>query len=281
MKYIYPALSNIDLGFIRIGGAGLANCMYVAARAYSYSLRYNAIMIEPTWEKLSIGPILRGEKDKRHYIGLFSKPFVKGFNKISQIYKKPYHEFEIDSFLSSDSAILKVSGLGNYFQDLDQKESKEYFDMIISNDIKGIVGSENFEDAVAVHVRLGDYSTNQRTPISWYEGVVECVRKINDKLKFYVFSDGSDNELRSLLLQPNVERRFYGNALADMLAISKCRLVIASDSTFSAWGAFLGNVPIIFPKRHFPPVYKNNSVMELVSENTELTAELSELLSPL
>ena len=66
-----------------------------------------------------------------------------------------------------------------------------------------------------------------------------------------------------LLDIPNVERCFFGNAFADMWAISKSKFVIASDSTFSAWGAFLGQRPIIFSKRHFPPVY-NGSVPEAV-----------------
>ena len=34
MKYYYPALSDKDLGWIRIGGPGLANCMFLAANAY-------------------------------------------------------------------------------------------------------------------------------------------------------------------------------------------------------------------------------------------------------
>ena len=281
MKCIYPSLSNLDLGFFRLGGAGLANCMYVAARAYSYSLRYNAELIEPTWEKISIGPILRGEQDKRHYIGLFDKPFMHGLKKLKQIYKKMIAESEIETFVSSTDGVLKVSGLGNYFQDLNQKESAEYFNLIIKEHIKEIIDSENFDNVVAVHVRLGDYSSSQRTPIMWYRDMIKIVSDYNPDLKFYVFSDGSDEELESIIELPHVERKFFGNALADILAISRCKLVLASDSTFSAWGAFLGNVPIIFPKRHFPPVYKNNSVMELVSENTELTAELSELLSTL
>lgn len=39
MKYYYPALSDKDLGWIRIGGPGLANCMFLAANAYISSIR--------------------------------------------------------------------------------------------------------------------------------------------------------------------------------------------------------------------------------------------------
>lgn len=44
-----------------------------------------------------------------------------------------------------------------------------------------------------------------------------------------------------------------------MLAISKCKLLIASNSTFSAWGAWLGKVPTVFYKRSFPPLYDDGT----------------------
>ena len=151
----------------------MANCMYVAARAYSYSLRYNAELIEPTWEKISIGPILRGEQDKRHYIGLFDKPFMRGLKKLKYIHENVIAESEIERFESSTDGVLKVSGLGNYFQDLNQKESAEYFNMIIKEHIKKIVDADDFENVIAVHVRLGDYSASQRTPIPWYSDMIK------------------------------------------------------------------------------------------------------------
>lgn len=33
-KYYYPVLSDKDLGWFRIGGPGLANCMFFASNAY-------------------------------------------------------------------------------------------------------------------------------------------------------------------------------------------------------------------------------------------------------
>lgn len=34
IKYYYPVLSDKDLGWFRIGGPGLANCMFFAVNAY-------------------------------------------------------------------------------------------------------------------------------------------------------------------------------------------------------------------------------------------------------
>ena len=46
--YFYPVLSDYDFGWFRLSGPGLANCMFVAARAYILSRRENAGYISPT-----------------------------------------------------------------------------------------------------------------------------------------------------------------------------------------------------------------------------------------
>ena len=107
--------------------------------------------------------------------------------------------------------------------------------------------------------------------------MIESLLSKNKSFEFFLFSDGTDEELGVLLEIPQIKRVFFGNALADMFAISRCRMVVASDSTFSAWGAFLGEVPIVFSKRHFPPVYKN--LPEYVLGNSvELPQELIDTL---
>ena len=84
--------------------------------------------------------------------------------------------------------------------------------------------------------------------------------------------------VQSLLSLPNVERCFFGNAFADMWAISKCKFVIASDSTFSAWGAFLGQLPILFSKRHFPPVYDGRIPEAVLGTQTHLPSCFIDLI---
>jgi len=57
--------------------------------------------------------------------------------------------------------------------------------------------------------------------------------------------------LKELITIPNVKRVFYGNAMADIWALSKCKIIIGSDSTFSGGGAYIGQKPIVFRKCHF------------------------------
>ena len=66
-----------------------------------------------------------------------------------------------------------------------------------------------------------------------------------------------------LLSIPNVKRVYFGGAIQDIVAISKCYYLIGSDSSFSAWGAFLGQVPCIFYRLQFGPVL-NNSKLQII-----------------
>lgn len=270
--YIYPKLPAVyDLGVIRFGGSGLANCMFVAARAYILHTKTNFDYITPTWGKFSIGPYLRGEKDKRHYFGFFKKLGVSGIMKIAILATKPKineHQTKEDA----QSGIIVVEGLGNYFLDLlDHQEIVSiYFHKIILKKHFSAIESHDFSKVIGVHIRLGDYSSDLRTDLNWYKQIIESLQKgINTAYQFYVFSDGTDEELSSITSLANTKRVFFGSAISDILALSHCQLIIGSDSTFSGWGAFLGQVPVVYPKRHFGRVLVN-SKQEFVSNEPEI-----------
>ncbi len=249
MKYVYPLLPAVkNLIFFRIGGNGLANCMFVAARAYLKSKNSDLSLIEPTWFNLSLGTYLRRQSDKRHYLGLFNN------------YGSIYGIKKLLLLLFSRKDIVIESGLGNYFEDIlnDSHDVFCYFKKITKPQIFDSLDSFEFTDTIAVHVRLGDYSAERRTSIAWY---VDCIEQINNltlkKYKFLLFSDGKDSELAELMAIPNVKRVFFGNSLADIWAISRTKFLIGSDSTFSAWGAYLGQVPLILRKCHFGRILKD------------------------
>lgn len=265
---VYPKLpSKFDLGFIRLRGAGLANCMFVASRAYVLAKEMGYELLNPTWINLSLGPYLRRETDKRHYNGLFKSKGITGLRKIFLLLfypKKSVKNIDISK------GIITVEGLGNYFEDLLEQHQlvKNYIWEITNETIKKSVANFCFTNKIGVHVRLGDFKTlNICTQLEWYQQIISKLTLIEgNKFEFVLFSDGSDQELEELLKLPNVSRLFTGSALGDILALSKCKAIIGSDSTFSGWGAFLGQVPIVFPKRHFGRVLINKK-NELVFED--------------
>lgn len=261
-KYSYAALAapGVDLGFVRLSGPGLANCLFMACRAYLDAKDLGLEFVDPTWRKISIGPYLRGERDKRAYSDLFTHRGVSGLKKMWLLVRMK---------VGMAKDIHVVPDISGYFIPLydRHKEVKEYIDSITPLETISLLQGVDLSHHIAVHVRLGDYNQSLRIPLEWYDGIINKLLELDPTLKFALFSDGTDEELALLLRHPEVARHFYGNAFADMTAISKCRMLIASDSTFSAWGAYLGQIPIIFNRRHFPPVYPENSITEVIVPN--------------
>lgn len=239
MKYVYPRLSNRDYGFFRIGGPGLANCLFFAARAHLRAKQLGCEMLRPTWERIGIGQWLRHEKDKRFYQGLFRDESVW-----MKLRKAWLIRFAKDVVVEKD--------LAPYFEDIfdDREEIVRWLMGEILPEAIATVPKE-MKDSVAVHIRLGDFGPPCSTTISWYVGMIKTMlEKVGRSLDIQIFSDGTDGQLEEVLSMPGARRVFYGNALADIIAISRCGLLIASDSTFSGWGAYLGNLPCVFPHLH-------------------------------
>ena len=260
----YPRLSSTDLGIFRVGGAGLANCMFVVARAYIEALKDHGKIINPTWRKLSIGPILRKERDKRLYNMLFNSIGIHGLAKCYYLIKNKIFK----------NSIITHSGLKNYFRDLIpyHDEIINFYDQITRDHTSEILDNEDFNNVIGVHIRLGDYLPQYRVSLDWFIKIIKQIKEnpLYNNFLFFIFSDGSDQELQGLLEIENVERKFYGNAYNDMRALSRCKMIIASDSTFSAWGAFLGKVPIVFNKCHFNTVFDNPDMEIILGENTSI-----------
>jgi hypothetical protein len=51
--------------------AGLANCLFVWARAAIYAHEHKLPMLTIGWNRIHLGPLLRGERVKRYYRGYF------------------------------------------------------------------------------------------------------------------------------------------------------------------------------------------------------------------
>lgn len=259
MKYVYPDLNGKDLGFFRVGGFGLGNCLFVAARAYLLSLKTGCPLLRPTWERLGFGQFIRHEKDKRFYVGLFKQDSV--LSRIKRAFLAHcvpmFSEFDYSGL--KGTGCIKVSDVTGFFKPFRGKynEVRQYFmENIEPSAIAEVPAS--LKGCIAVHVRLGDYPQKWRTSVSWYVEMIKCLLAHATKpLRILVFSDGSDEELREVLRLPGARRAFFGNALADIIALSRCSLIVGSASTFSSWGTFLGQVPSIYPKFYAEGQYDN------------------------
>jgi hypothetical protein len=114
---------------------------------------------------------------------------------------------------------------------------------------------------IGVHVRRGDYVApsadlrppadqwNAALPIDWY---VAACRAVLDRLDgpaaIVVFSDGTPSDLQGFFsafpdARPPAERT---SAAADLLALSRCDLLVLSRSSFSMWAAALSSSPYLW-----------------------------------
>ena len=115
-------------------------------------------------------------------------------------------------------------------------------------------------------------SYNTRIPVEWYVDRIERLRaELGSNLNVRVFSDGTDGELEPLLKLKNLERATRGNAISDIISLSRSKILVASGSTFSLWASFIGDGPAIYyPKRMFQRLKS--------SENAEIESAPGEAL---
>ena len=109
---------------------------------------------------------------------------------------------------------------------------------------------------IAAHIRLGDFTipqdgtqvrrnSNTRIPLSWYESVIRVLQKRYPDMPVRIFSDGEDSELQPLLALGASTYR-SGSDIRDLLTMSSASILVGSNSTYSLWAAFLGNMPTLW-----------------------------------
>lgn len=253
MNYVYPKLSDKDLYFFRLGGAGLGNLLFTYARALVFAKKNNYELIWPTWPSIKLGPIIRNEKDKRFYNNLFgnNSNYIDGIRKIKLLKNKPNVSEEDKNGQYDESIVVFEKFIGS-FKDIKYDSAMILEDLERNLKNKKALEGFNPQDGICVHIRLGDFSRvsvqevksgrhDSALPIEWYVNVINKIRALTGKnLKVYVFSDGKDEELEPVMNLKNTERVTFNNAINDILALSRAKLMIASGSSFSMWARYLG-----------------------------------------
>lgn len=112
---------------------------------------------------------------------------------------------------------------------------------------------DNSKTTIAVHIRRGDYINSNfilLTETDYYIDSLKYIENIENinSLKLYIFSDDPKWCIENLSFLNRFEYEFIqGNKdYEDMYLISKCKYIIAANSTFSWWSAYLSNAKRIF-----------------------------------
>jgi len=262
---VYPAIgAQWDMWVARISGHGLGNCFFCYFHAVVLAEKLGATVLYPPWLSLKIGPMLRRSKNKRFYWRMF-KPYPgerSGFAKILTLVARYPKRKMIDIDGAAEPTLVEgslnvVNARRFTFEGLHGHRAT------IRERLLGIVkdpvppdhswGGGNY---VAVHVRLSDFAVvdpsiisketaNVRIPLSWYAQIIAALREQHPEKQVYVFSDGREHELEPLL---ELGAKLYqsGSDMTDLLAMAGASLVVGSNSTYSRWAVFLGDMPSIW-----------------------------------
>jgi hypothetical protein len=259
-----------------VGRAGLGNELFPWLRARELALSTGRTLLPPRWFVPRLGPYLRRERDKREYFRLFrSASFSEillreGFLATRALC--PALASEVGAMGSDTSKhhpsdlgetkregawrvpALFTQGMRGYFKGL-RMEPRQHARFLEGCARPGVVTTRIAEPYLAMHVRLGDFArasgdqvvanNNQSTPMSWFLREMKTLQVAFPRHKYIVCSDGSDEELAPLLELSHVERSGAKNALDEIFVLVRARGILGSRSTFSAWGAYLGQRPML------------------------------------
>ncbi len=112
-----------------------------------------------------------------------------------------------------------------------------------------LISSINTADAIALHVRRGDYVQDKKTAdfhgtcsIDYYQRAIELLTKEIKKPVFFLFSDDMTwvkNHLSIPFPVCYVDHNQGANNFEDMRLMSLCKHQIVANSSFSWWAAWL------------------------------------------
>jgi len=278
-KYVFASFSKFESIGVRVGGPGLGNLLFPWARAVVLSKKYNIERICSTWKTIKIGTYVRKERDKRVYADLFNESGVCRIKKwfILNTFPKVKEKDALDFIKSKKRGLVICKGMDDLFNPILQNNKlikQEIYNMLTSKSMNIV---DNYKGAdIAVHIRMGDFqeapseellrngSWNYRLPLKWYVSIINKLREETGKnLEVHIFSDGADDELLPILKLGNTKRVFLNSAINDMLALGKSKVLIASGSTFSMWGSFLGeNSTVWYPGQMRQKLHDGNIAFE-------------------
>lgn len=254
-NFHYPVLSRIDLGICRSPGPGLGNLLFPISRALIGQVLHGGGFVYPTMRQIKIGPVLRGERDRRTYGDILRDRSRTEWRSWLLARGRPsVSEVEFDG--SRQDATVRYQGLGRYFHDL-QGHEPLIRRWLIEN-ARRRDSAKPFD--IGIHVRLGDFAAadpessgnSVRQSFNWYRAAFEEARRISgaEAPSVVLFTDSDPRDVeRELAIGPLVADR-SDNALAAIMRMSRARVLIASRSTFSMWAAYLGAMPVIWDRRY-------------------------------
>jgi hypothetical protein len=259
------------------GGLGNQLFQYAFSRAFSERTKsnlildlsnYNSFLLGETKRKYELDFYNLSATKYKYSIPYLSKAFQL-FPILSNIYGLRYYK---EKSLSYDTDILKVEAnvyfdgywqSYKYFQDysiLIYNELLPSSDAIISEYLLNVLSKINTTNSVAIHVRRGDYITNKSANDThgilgehYYSTALKYINGYIHNPTYFIFSDDIEwcksffSQYDGIFIFPSDVSKNLPQE--DIMLISHCKHCIIANSSFSWWGAWLGDCKFNFNDR--------------------------------
>jgi hypothetical protein len=259
---------------------GLGNQMFQAAAGYALARRHDAALAfdlsrfrERGLRAYALEPfglvadVRTGEggalRRVGQILGLTPKNVPGWWN--GAVYREPGFAFDpAFEHLGDDTLLTGYFQAPRYFEPV-AAEIAAFFapEKLASPEASDLAAAISGDEAVAIHVRRGDYAVDSRAlavhgtlPEGYYQAAADHIRAKIPNARFFVFSDDPAGAETLAARLPNT-RPMRGKAAGDDLFLMSCaRHHIIANSSFSWWSAWLDRRPggiRIAPKAWFTP----------------------------
>ena len=262
------------IGFDYLGKAGqLGNQMFQYAATKGIAANRGYDMCIPKHDEVfhdGIGNYLKIELDNP-----FTIHCKRGMIKGSVVQEQGFH-FNEDLF---ENCPDNVSLFGffqseKYFKHIEDEIRQDFkFNSIIQGECEPIVDEVLDQSPIALHIRRGDFLINSgnhhNLSLEWYE---EALSKFDSDREVVLFTDDPFWACSQELFKPDRFLLSEGNSsYHDLYLMTQCSDFIIANSTFSWWGAWLGNSGrVIAPSKWFGPNNAHLNTKDLYPSNWEI-----------
>lgn len=263
----------------RLPKAGLANKLFVWARARVFSHENQLPFLVIGWFDPKLGPWIRREKNKRIYYGYFHTT-GNLWHLVKYMITVRKKSFIVEPTALSEGRnfyiFSKIPHWDQYFEGL--MPYRDYLKTELFNLMKPHIQQKIHESQVpevGIHIRMGDFKkiTNEsefknvgatRTPLNYFVTVINQLKvKLGPGTHFSVFSDGHRGELNEVLSIPNVSMAQPNPDIIDLWLLSQSKVIVTSaGSTFSYWAVFLSEADIIYHENFIFKIFASNKHFE-------------------
>jgi hypothetical protein len=172
-------------------------------------------------------------------------PTVSGLRPTILEQGMPYNQALVDSIKDGD-VIQGYWQSEKYFESVSRLMRAMNQFALLSDRVKSLAEQIKNCNSVALHVRRGDYLNEPHKSFhgiltqDYYNDAINKVYESNSNLKFFLFSD-DPVWVREHFNGENITVVQPGTEAGDIYLMSLCKHAIIANSSFSWWGAWLGD----------------------------------------